>query len=46
MQKYNNVCDVMHMKLFHLNDIYCLYKNPTQRVGLEQSGPHDHLIES
>ena len=23
MQKYNNVCDVMHMKLFHLNDIYC-----------------------
>ena len=20
------------------------YKNPTQRVGLEQSGPHQHLI--
>ena len=23
-----------------------LYKNPTQRVGLEQSGPHHHLIEN
>ena len=22
------------------------YKNPTQRVGLEQSGPHHHLIEN
>jgi hypothetical protein len=21
------------------------YKNPPQRVGLEQSGPHHHLIE-
>ena len=22
------------------------YKNPTQRVGLEQRGPHDHLIKN
>jgi len=22
------------------------YKNPTQRIGLEQSGPHHHLIEN
>jgi hypothetical protein len=22
------------------------HKNPTQRVGLEQSGPHHHLIEN
>ena len=23
-----------------------IYKNPTQHVGLEQSGPHHHLIEN
>jgi hypothetical protein len=23
-----------------------LSENPTQRVGLEQSGPHHHLIEN
>jgi len=23
-----------------------LYKNPTQRVGQVQSGPHHHLIEN
>jgi hypothetical protein len=23
-----------------------LKKNPTQRVGLEQSGPHHHLIDN
>jgi hypothetical protein len=22
------------------------YKNPTQRVGLEQSGPHHHLVDN
>ena len=28
-----------HGLLFH-------YKNPTQRVVIEQSGPYQHLIES
>jgi hypothetical protein len=23
-----------------------IYENPTQRVGLEQRGPHHHLIEN
>jgi hypothetical protein len=22
------------------------YQNPTQRVGLEQSGPHHHLVDN
>jgi hypothetical protein len=34
----------------YLPEDYCgcelAFKNPTQRVGLKQSGPHNHFIEN
>jgi hypothetical protein len=39
---------IVFHKTANMNIIYSLFtidlnKNPTQRVGLEQSGPHHHL---
>jgi hypothetical protein len=41
----NNVEEWRDMSIRGLVSVNQHYKNPTQRVGLVQSGPHHHLIE-
>ena len=42
----DNVFVRRHVYPRHVVSVSQHYKNPTERVGLEQCGPHHHLIEN